>query len=54
VRRQVAELREAGVGELLCWMNFGGLPPEQARRSMQLFADEIIPAFRESSVESRV
>jgi alkanesulfonate monooxygenase SsuD/methylene tetrahydromethanopterin reductase-like flavin-dependent oxidoreductase (luciferase family) len=43
VRRRVAELKAAGVGELLCWMNFGGLPPEKARRSMQLFADEVLP-----------
>jgi alkanesulfonate monooxygenase SsuD/methylene tetrahydromethanopterin reductase-like flavin-dependent oxidoreductase (luciferase family) len=45
VRRKVAELREGGVGELLCWMNFGGIPPEQARRSMELFADEVLPEF---------
>ena len=42
VRRKVAELREIGVGELLCWMSFGGIPPEKVRRSMQLFAAEIM------------
>jgi alkanesulfonate monooxygenase SsuD/methylene tetrahydromethanopterin reductase-like flavin-dependent oxidoreductase (luciferase family) len=46
VRRRVAELEAAGVGQLLCWMNFGGLPPEKARRSMRLFAEEVMPAFR--------
>ena len=46
VRRKVVELREAGVGELLCWMSFGGIPPDKARRSMRLFADEVLPAFR--------
>jgi alkanesulfonate monooxygenase SsuD/methylene tetrahydromethanopterin reductase-like flavin-dependent oxidoreductase (luciferase family) len=46
VRRKVAELRESGVGELLCWMNFGGIPPERARRSMRLFADEVLPEFQ--------
>jgi alkanesulfonate monooxygenase SsuD/methylene tetrahydromethanopterin reductase-like flavin-dependent oxidoreductase (luciferase family) len=45
VRARVAELAAAGVGELVCWMNFGGLPSAQVRRSMQLFADEVIPAF---------
>ena len=45
VRRKVAELQEAGVGELLCWMNFGGIPPEKVRRSMKLFAEEVMPAF---------
>jgi natural product biosynthesis luciferase-like monooxygenase protein len=48
VRRRVAELADAGVGELVCWMNFGGLPPNQVRRSMRLFADEVMPAFRPS------
>jgi len=48
VRQRVAELDEAGVGELVCWMNFGGLPPDRVRRSMRLFAEEVIPAFRPS------
>ena len=26
---RVREMEEAGVGELLCWMNFGGLPQEE-------------------------
>jgi alkanesulfonate monooxygenase SsuD/methylene tetrahydromethanopterin reductase-like flavin-dependent oxidoreductase (luciferase family) len=46
VRRKVAELREIGVGELLCWMNFGGITPQQTRRSMQLFAEEVLPEVR--------
>jgi alkanesulfonate monooxygenase SsuD/methylene tetrahydromethanopterin reductase-like flavin-dependent oxidoreductase (luciferase family) len=46
VRRKVEELEAAGVGELLCWMNFGGIPPEKARRSMRLFAEEVMPQFR--------
>jgi alkanesulfonate monooxygenase SsuD/methylene tetrahydromethanopterin reductase-like flavin-dependent oxidoreductase (luciferase family) len=46
VRRKVEELREIGVGELICWMSFGGLPPENVRRSMTLFANEVIPSFR--------
>ena len=52
VRRKVAELREAGVGELLCWMSFGGVPPDKARRSMRLFADEVLPAFRPTGATS--
>ena len=46
VRAKVAALAAAGVGELVCWMNFGGLPVPQVRRSMQLFAEEVMPAFR--------
>ena len=41
----IAELQEVGVGELLCWMNFGGIPPDKVRRSMRLFADEVLPEF---------
>src|SRR5205823_4380907 len=46
VRRRVAELQAAGVGELACWMSFGGLPPEKVRRSMEMFARQVMPAFR--------
>jgi alkanesulfonate monooxygenase SsuD/methylene tetrahydromethanopterin reductase-like flavin-dependent oxidoreductase (luciferase family) len=52
VAGKVSELREAGVGELVCWMNFGGLPIDKVRRSMRLFAQEVIPHFR--SVRSGV
>jgi alkanesulfonate monooxygenase SsuD/methylene tetrahydromethanopterin reductase-like flavin-dependent oxidoreductase (luciferase family) len=46
VRSRVAELQAAGVGELACWMNFGGLPQDKVERSMSLFAKEVMPAFR--------
>lgn len=46
VADKIAELQQAGVGELACWMNFGGLPPEKVRRSMRLFAEDVIPRFR--------
>jgi alkanesulfonate monooxygenase SsuD/methylene tetrahydromethanopterin reductase-like flavin-dependent oxidoreductase (luciferase family) len=46
VRRKIEELRAIGVGEMICWMSFGGLAPEKVRRSMELFATEVIPAFR--------
>jgi alkanesulfonate monooxygenase SsuD/methylene tetrahydromethanopterin reductase-like flavin-dependent oxidoreductase (luciferase family) len=45
VRARVAELQAAGVGELVCWMNFGGLPAQQVRESMRRFAEEVMPAF---------
>src|SRR2546421_291152 len=38
VAGKIDELRRLGVGEVLCWMNFGGLPQERVRRSMELFA----------------
>jgi alkanesulfonate monooxygenase SsuD/methylene tetrahydromethanopterin reductase-like flavin-dependent oxidoreductase (luciferase family) len=46
VRHKVAELRELGVGQLICWFSFGGLPPDKVRHSMQLFADEVIAKER--------
>jgi alkanesulfonate monooxygenase SsuD/methylene tetrahydromethanopterin reductase-like flavin-dependent oxidoreductase (luciferase family) len=52
VASKVAELQQAGVGELACWMNFGGLSPDKVRRSMRLFAEEVIPRFR--GVRSKV
>jgi alkanesulfonate monooxygenase SsuD/methylene tetrahydromethanopterin reductase-like flavin-dependent oxidoreductase (luciferase family) len=46
VARHVAYMRELGVGQVLCWMNFGGLPQDKIRRSMELFAREVMPRFR--------
>jgi alkanesulfonate monooxygenase SsuD/methylene tetrahydromethanopterin reductase-like flavin-dependent oxidoreductase (luciferase family) len=46
VADRIAELRDLGVGEVLCWMNFGGLPQAHVRRSMELFAREVLPRFR--------
>ncbi|MBI4609796.1 MAG: LLM class flavin-dependent oxidoreductase [Candidatus Rokubacteria bacterium] len=46
VARKIEEMRQAGVGQVLCWMNFGGLPQDKVRRSMELFAREVMPRFR--------
>jgi alkanesulfonate monooxygenase SsuD/methylene tetrahydromethanopterin reductase-like flavin-dependent oxidoreductase (luciferase family) len=46
VARKVEALHAAGVGELACWMSFGGLPADRVRRSMGLFAREVLPRFR--------
>jgi len=46
VARHVEAMRAMGVGQILCWMNFGGLPQDRIRRSMELFAREVIPRFR--------
>lgn len=42
--RRLNEL--AGVNNVICWMNFGGLPQDLVLRSMRLFAKEVIPAMR--------
>ena len=39
-------MRELGVGQVLCWMNFGGLRQDKIRRSMELFAREVMPRFQ--------
>jgi alkanesulfonate monooxygenase SsuD/methylene tetrahydromethanopterin reductase-like flavin-dependent oxidoreductase (luciferase family) len=41
----IQQLAAAGVGELLCWTSFG-LPVDQVRRSMQLFASDVLPLCR--------
>ena len=46
VTRKLEAMRAAGVGHVLCWMNFGGLPQARIRRSMELFAHEVMPALR--------
>jgi alkanesulfonate monooxygenase SsuD/methylene tetrahydromethanopterin reductase-like flavin-dependent oxidoreductase (luciferase family) len=46
VARHIEQMRQIGVGQVLCWMNFGGLPEDKIRRSMDLFAREVMPHFR--------
>jgi alkanesulfonate monooxygenase SsuD/methylene tetrahydromethanopterin reductase-like flavin-dependent oxidoreductase (luciferase family) len=46
VARHIETMRQLGVGHVLCWMNFGGLPQDRIRRSMELFAREVMPRFR--------
>jgi alkanesulfonate monooxygenase SsuD/methylene tetrahydromethanopterin reductase-like flavin-dependent oxidoreductase (luciferase family) len=47
VAEQVQELREAGVQHLLCQLSFGYLPHEKIVTSMQRFAENVMPNFRE-------
>ena len=46
VTKKLQQMQEIGVGELICWMNFGGLPQDKVHRSMELFAREVMPHFR--------
>jgi len=46
VARHIEQMRQMGVGQLMCWMNFGGLPEDKVHRSMDLFAREVLPRFR--------
>jgi alkanesulfonate monooxygenase SsuD/methylene tetrahydromethanopterin reductase-like flavin-dependent oxidoreductase (luciferase family) len=46
VTRKMKEMESIGVGQAMCWMNFGGLPQDKVRRSMELFSKEVMPHFR--------
>ena len=46
VARHIQTMRDMGVGHVLCWMNFGGLAQDKIRRSMELFARDVMPKFR--------
>jgi alkanesulfonate monooxygenase SsuD/methylene tetrahydromethanopterin reductase-like flavin-dependent oxidoreductase (luciferase family) len=47
VRDYIARLeREAGVNYVLCQMVFGDMAFDDAARSMRMFANEVMPAFR--------
>jgi alkanesulfonate monooxygenase SsuD/methylene tetrahydromethanopterin reductase-like flavin-dependent oxidoreductase (luciferase family) len=43
VAEQIAELREAGVRNLLLNVNVGQISPEKVERSMRLFGDKVLP-----------
>ena len=46
VAKHIENMRDLGIGQVLCWMNFGGLAQDKIRRSMELFAREVMPRFR--------
>ena len=45
VARHIETMRDLGVGQVMCWMNFGGLAQDKVRRSMELFARDVMPRF---------
>jgi alkanesulfonate monooxygenase SsuD/methylene tetrahydromethanopterin reductase-like flavin-dependent oxidoreductase (luciferase family) len=46
VASHIETMRDLGVGQVMCWMNFGGLAQDKVRRSMELFARDVMPRFR--------
>jgi alkanesulfonate monooxygenase SsuD/methylene tetrahydromethanopterin reductase-like flavin-dependent oxidoreductase (luciferase family) len=48
VAEQVAALREAGLGHVMCQASWGGLPHAQAMASLRLFGERVAPAFRDA------
>jgi alkanesulfonate monooxygenase SsuD/methylene tetrahydromethanopterin reductase-like flavin-dependent oxidoreductase (luciferase family) len=50
--RQIERYRdELGTTELICWMHVPGVSGEDAVRSMELFAREVMPAFRDPAAD---
>ena len=45
--RKILRYEEAGVDQLLCYMQFGFLPHEKVMRTIALFGTEVAPAVRE-------
>jgi alkanesulfonate monooxygenase SsuD/methylene tetrahydromethanopterin reductase-like flavin-dependent oxidoreductase (luciferase family) len=46
--------QEAGCDQVMMLMNFGGLPHEKVLKSLELIANEVMPAFKESTVKEKV
>jgi alkanesulfonate monooxygenase SsuD/methylene tetrahydromethanopterin reductase-like flavin-dependent oxidoreductase (luciferase family) len=50
---KIAALRDAGVRRLLLWMGPGGVDHDMVMRSMRLFAEEVMPRFRQERKGTR-
>jgi alkanesulfonate monooxygenase SsuD/methylene tetrahydromethanopterin reductase-like flavin-dependent oxidoreductase (luciferase family) len=48
VAGRIAQLRDAGIRNVLFSMTPSGLPPEKVAQSMRLFAERVAPRFRNS------
>ena len=48
VRNHLRSLNAFGLNHLMAAMNIGGMPKAQVERSMRLFADEVMPACKNS------
>jgi alkanesulfonate monooxygenase SsuD/methylene tetrahydromethanopterin reductase-like flavin-dependent oxidoreductase (luciferase family) len=51
VRQRLLEYQKTmGFGKMVCLMQFGSLPAELTRKSMDLFAAEVMPHLRRAEV----
>jgi alkanesulfonate monooxygenase SsuD/methylene tetrahydromethanopterin reductase-like flavin-dependent oxidoreductase (luciferase family) len=44
--RTVKKYEDAGVDQMICFMQAGRIPHEKIMRSIELFGEKVIPAFR--------
>lgn len=47
VIREIGKVRAVGVGRILCWFDFGGLDPDLADRSLEMFGKHVLPVLQE-------
>ena len=47
VAEQIAELKDAGVPNLMLNANMGQLTPQQVEKSMRMFGSKVLPKFRD-------
>ncbi len=47
VAERVERLRQAGVEQLILFVNFGGIDSENVKKSLELFATEVMPQFKD-------
>ena len=52
VMQGVEEAENAGVTHLQLWMQIGGIDPRKTRNSMRLFANEVMPHFKNARAKS--
>ena len=48
VAEQIAALREAGLGHVMCQASWGGLAHDKVVASLRRFGEDVAPAFRDS------
>lgn len=49
VATELAAFREAGLRQFTTWFNWGGIRPDHAERSLELFIERILPRFDDSA-----
>jgi hypothetical protein len=50
VVEQLKQTQEAGINHVFCSFGFAGLPHAKMMRSLELFATEVMPHFKEAPV----
>ena len=54
VLKKLQALADSGAGQMIAWMDFGGLDNEKVMHSMTLFRNDVVPRLQESAQRERV